>query len=198
MITLSYTTINELINEPHTWLCKQMGLKRWTTTQMNEGKEAHRIIQQHLSGKQFDERLAGITVRFPIVEEGDRDERTHFVVKIDDEYSVHGYLDAKDPENKRLGEIKTSSTPWTLGKFYQLTQWKIYALSGDYTEAVFITGTRDLKRMAVYKTAITEKHKQEAVAWIKKGISIIEAGDFSYTGNGRSRWCNYIGCPFCG
>ena len=46
-VQLSYTTINDLINEPHTWLCKQMGLKKFEYSAMREGKEAHRIIQDH-------------------------------------------------------------------------------------------------------------------------------------------------------
>lgn len=198
MITLSYSTINELILEPHTWLCKQMGLKRMTYKAMDEGKEAHLIIQKHVSGKLLDERLKNITVRFPVVEERDFDERTHFTVGIDGEYNIHGYLDGIDPENKRFLEIKTSSSPWGIAKFHKLMQWRIYALSGDFTEAVFITCTRDIQRVAMFKLDISEKHKQEALDWIKKGIAIIESGDFSYTGQGKSRYCNYINCPFCG
>lgn len=197
-ILLSYSTINELINEPHTWLCKQLGLKRLTTNAMTEGKEAHKVIQAHVSGKVLSEKLKDITVTFPIVEEKERDERCHFTYEIDSEYSIHGYLDGLDPENKRMLEIKTSSTPWSMAKFANLMQWRIYALFGDFTEAVFITCTRDLLKPAVYKMAITEKHKQEALAWIKKGIDIIESGNFDYTGQGRSFFCNYINCPFCG
>lgn len=197
MILLSYTTLNELILEPHTWLCKQMGLPRWTTDAMNEGKEAHKAIQGHVSGKLLDPRLKDLTVKFPIVEERDQDPRTHFLIKIDDEYSVHGYLDGIDPENKRFLEIKSSSTPWGIAKFYNLVQWKIYALSGDYQEAVFVTCTRDVRKVAKYSTPILPKHRDEAIAFIKKGIAIIESGDFSYKSSGRSRYCNYIGCPYC-
>lgn len=197
-ILLSYSTINELINEPHTWLCKQLGLKRLTTNAMKEGKEAHGVIQAHVSGKALDERLKNITVTFPIVEEKERDERCHFTYDIDSEYSVHGYLDGLDPENKRILEIKTSSTPWGMAKFHSLMQWRIYALFGDFTEAVFITSTRDLKSPAVYTLPITDKHRQEALDWIQKGIKIIESGNFDYKGEGRSFYCNYIACPFCG
>src|SRR5579862_4855327 len=105
MITLSYTTLYDLINEPHTWLCKQMNLKKFSNEYMAEGKEAHRIIQEHISGKNFDDRLKGIAVKFPVVEETDRDERTHFTVPVASGYNVHGYLDGLDPENKRLLEI---------------------------------------------------------------------------------------------
>jgi len=89
MIQLSYSTINELILEPHTWLCKQLELPRRTTDAMKEGKLAHRIIQDHVSGKVIDPRLKDIIVKFPIVEQptfntaGEEipDPATHFVVK---------------------------------------------------------------------------------------------------------------------
>lgn len=51
MILFAYSTLNALINEPHTWMCKQMGLETFSTFQMEEGRDAHRVIQQHVSGK---------------------------------------------------------------------------------------------------------------------------------------------------
>jgi hypothetical protein len=197
-VQLSYTTINDLINEPHTWLCKQMGLKKFEYSAMREGKEAHRIIQDHVSGVRLDERLSKITVRIPIVERFDRDPQTHFVYEVNEKYSVHGYLDGLDPESKTLMEIKTSSNPWSIGKFYYLMQWKIYALALNLDHAIFITCTRDLQRPAVYPMKITAQQKQAAKDWINKGIAILEKGDFSYNGIGRSRYCGYINCPYCG
>lgn len=198
MILLSYTTLNDLINEPHTYLCKVMGLQKFTTPQMNEGKEAHRIIQAHISDIKFDERLGMITEHFPIVEEKDQDEKTHFTYPINDTYAIHGYIDGINLENKRFLEIKTSSTPWSIQKFNKLIQWKIYALSGDFEEVVFITCTRDIRKVAKYSIKITTDHIQEALDFINKGIAILESGDFSYKGQGKSKYCNYIGCPFCG
>jgi hypothetical protein len=175
-----------------------MGLERQAFKAMDEGKEAHRIIQQHVSGKLLDTRLEKITVRFPVVEERDFDTRTHFKKGIDGLYAIHGYLDGIDPENKRFLEIKTGFIPWGIAKFHSLMQWRLYSLLGEFNEAVFITCTRDLKKVAMFKLDITEKHKQEALDWIKKGIAIIESGEFSYTGQGKSRYCLYINCPFCG
>ncbi len=193
MIYLSYTTLNDLITCPHSWLCRQMGLSKKTFGFMTEGKEAHRIIQAHVSGKQLDPRLEKITVKFPIVEETDQDEKTHFEFAFNKKYGVHGYLDGLDLENGRILEIKTSSTPWSMNKFYQLMQWRIYALSNSvYKEAWFITTTRDLKKPNTFMLNITEKDKEKALKYIQMGIDIIESGKFDPT----NTKCNYIGCPF--
>src|SRR5438270_9212840 len=95
-ILLSYSTINELINCPHTYINKLLGLPRFRTQAMTEGSNAHRVIQGHLSGKLFDERLKDITLRFPIVEKADRDEQTHFTIPFNEKYFVHGYIDGSD------------------------------------------------------------------------------------------------------
>ncbi len=198
MILLSYSTLNELINEPHTWLCKQMGLPRMTSRAMQEGTDAHGVIQRHVSNVEKDPRLKTLTLFFPVVETKRQDPATHFQCEINAEYSVHGYMDGKnEPEGKGL-EIKTSSTPWGMTKFYNLVQWKIAALAQPWlNEMWFITCTRDLKNPMCFNTPVTDKHREQALEFIKKGIAIIEGGDFSYNGVGRSRYCNYIGCPFC-
>lgn len=199
MILLSYSTINELINEPHTWLCKQMGLSRITTFQMREGSEAHKVIQRHISNVQKDERLSAINLFFPTVETEDRDPKTHFIHKLNEEYSIHGYMDGKD-EEKGIGlEIKTSSNPWGMTRFYNLMQWRIAALAQPWLKEMwFISCTRDLRNPVAFKLNVTDKHREEALDWIQKGINIIENAEFEYTGTGKSRYCNYIDCPFCG
>lgn len=199
MILLSYSTLNELINEPHTWACKQMGLPRKTFYFMTQGTEAHGVIQRHISGVQKDPRLTNITVEFPVVETQRQDPATHFEAKIDDEYSIHGYMDGKDEAHGRGLEIKTSSNPWGLAKFMQLPQWKMAALAQPWLKEMwFITCTRDLKNPVTFNTPVTENHKQQALDFVTKGIEIIKSGDFSYNGIGRSRYCNYIDCPYCG
>ena len=196
---LSYTTLTDVINEPHTWLCKQMGLAKLTTRQMGEGKAAHRIIQNHVAGIEYDERLKNLKCKFDIVERHDQDEATHFVVKVNDDYNIHGYLDGIDTITPSFLEIKTSSSPWSMGQFARLIQWRIYALSNlKYSVAWFITCTRDLKRVAVYKQAVTDADRVAALAWIQKGIDIIDSGDFTYNGIGHSRACPYVHCPICG
>ena len=197
MITLSYTTINNLILEPHTWLCKQMGLPTFTTGAMTEGKAAHKVIQEHVSGRVIDPRLEMVKCTFKTVETKDQDPATHFLIPHSKNYAVHGYLDGLDID--RFLEIKTSSNPWSMGQFARLMQWRVYALSNPaYKTAWFITCTRDLRNPAVYKIDVTDKDRQMAREWIDKGIAIIEAGNFDYNGTGRSHFCNYIGCPFCG
>lgn len=200
MILLSYSSLRELIAEPHTWLCKLMELPRVTTDAMKEGINCHNIIQRHVSGIEIDKRLSDITCKFAIVETKPKDPATHFEYQINNEYSIHGYMDGKDlPEPTKGLEIKTSSTPWTLGKFNSLVQWKIAALAQPtLKEMWFITSTRDLKNPSTFTIPVNERHKQEAMDFIMKGINIIESGDFEYRGRGRSFNCFYIGCPFCG
>ncbi len=202
MIVLSYTTLNSLILEPHTWLCKQMGLKTFSNIYMLEGKKAHRIIQAHVSGKQKSLLLNNLNgAYFPIVEEEEFDKRLEFYYEINDKYAIHGYMDGKDKPNPTKGlEIKTSSKPWGLMQFYRLPQWKMAALAQpSLKEMWFITATRDLSRVEKpYMIPVTEKHKQEGLEFVKKGISIIESGDFDYKGVGKSRYCFYENCPFCG
>lgn len=199
MILLSYSTLNELILEPHTWLCKQMGLKRITTFQMREGSQAHRIIQRHISNVEKDARLEAIKLFFPTVETKDFDPATHFIKRINEEYSIHGYMDGLDLEKGVGLEIKTSSTPWGITRFYNLMQWRIAAYAQEWLrEMWFISCTRDLKNPIAFKLGVTEKHRKEAEEWIMKGISIIENAEFEYKGVGKSRYCNYENCPFCG
>ena len=199
MILLSYSTLNELINCPHTWLCKQMGLQRFRTQAMQEGADAHTVIQRHVSGVERDPRLSKLMLYFPVVETRQQDPATHFEYQIDDEYSIHGYMDGKHEELERGLEIKTSSTLWGMTKFYNLMQWRIAALAQPWLKEMwFITATRDLRNPVCFTLPVTDKHRQEALAWIQRGIAIIESGDFSYDGQGRSRYCNYLNCPFCG
>ncbi len=52
MIELSYSTMNALIHEPHTFVCKYvLGLETSTTPYLEEGSRLHRIVQNHVSGR---------------------------------------------------------------------------------------------------------------------------------------------------
>ena len=199
MIYLSFSTLNDLVNEPHTWLCKQMGLQKRHTWQMQSGTDAHQVIQLHVSGEKNDDRLEKINATFPIVEHKKQDEATHFTFPINDEYGIHGYVDGLNPEQKSILEIKTSSKPWGLSQFYRLMQWRLYALGLPEMKSVFcITANRNLSQIKTYSFEINEQHRKEAMAWIQKGIDIIESGDFAYKDSRPSRYCGYINCPFCG
>jgi hypothetical protein len=199
MIYLSFSTLNDLINEPHTWLCKQMGLEKRKTWQMNAGTEMHQVIQQHVSGQKKDKRLDAITLTFPVVETKSQDPLTHFEIPLDEEFGLHGYVDGFNLAEKRLLEIKTSSKPWGITQFYRLMQWRIYALGMPDMDSIFlITANRELSQIKTYSIDVTDNHREEAKAWARKGINIIKQGDFRYKGEGPSRWCGYINCPFCG
>ena len=184
MITLSYSTINMLYEASHNWINKQMGIKQEDKIWFTQGKEAHRIIQDHVSGRKKDPRLEHITFHFPIVEEEDFDERTKFIIKVNEEYQVRGYMDGFNLETKQMLEIKSSSTLWTAGKYATLMQRKVYALGRpDMVEGVLITCSRDPNKWAVEKpktviVQMTDADRAEAKEWIAKGIEIIEKGDF--------------------
>jgi hypothetical protein len=81
-------------------------------------------------------------------------------------------------------EIKVSNVPWSVIKFQQLFQRKIYALARpDFSETIGITAVRNpeqwkLDQPKVYKIPNTNKDRQEARDWILGGIKIIESGDF--------------------
>ena len=188
-IQLSYSTINMLYQASHNWINKQCGLKPEERPEWNEGKIAHRIIQDHVSGKKKDDRLAHIEFSFPIVEEVDFDERCKFDMPLyftglKNSYSIIGFMDGINNAEHRLLEIKVSSVPWSLMKFQQLIQRKIYSMARpDLVETIGITGVRnpdnwkqDLPK--VYKIPNTNKDRQEAKDWILGGIKIIESGDF--------------------
>lgn len=198
MIKLSYTSLNALYNG-HEWINKQMGIQVPDYPFLKEGTEAHRIIQDHVSGKKKDKRLSHIEVSFPVVEEVDFDERCKFEFKIDDNYLLRGYIDGQDAENKRFLEIKTSSIPWSMTKFRDAMQRKIYALAKqEYKEAFIITGSKNPDEWGknppkLYSMELTKKDVNEALKWIKDGINILESGDFTggLDENGKCTGCFY-------
>lgn len=188
-LQLSYSTINMLYQASHNWLNKQMGLKPEDHDYYHQGKEAHRIIQDHVSNKKIDDRLLHINFLFPIVEEVDFDKRCKFefpleVTGLKNEYSMIGFMDGMNNEEKRILEIKISSVPWSVLKFQQLIQRKIYSLARpDLTETICITGLRDPEQWKtdkpkVFKIPNTDQDRKEAMGWILGGIKIIESGDF--------------------
>lgn len=188
-LQLSYSTINMLYTASHNWLNKQMGLKPEDHDYYHQGIEGHRLIQDHVSGKKPDERLAHIKFSFPIVEEVDFDKRCKFEVPFEvtglkNEYSIIGFVDGKNLEEKRILEIKVSSAPWSVMKFQQALQRKVYAMSLiDMVETIGVTAVRNpedwkKEQPKVYRIPNTEQDRQEAREWILGGIKIIESGDF--------------------
>lgn len=182
MLRLSYTSLNQIHNG-HEWVNKTLGIHVPDYPFLSEGREAHKIIQSHVSGKKQDDRLAHIEEIFPVVEEKDFDERCKFSFNVTPDYEIFGYIDGLDPENKRFLEIKTG-TPWSMSKFKESMQRKIYSLALlDFKEAYLITGSHDLEKWKfeppkIYSMEITKKDRDDAHAWIADGIAKLEAGDF--------------------
>ncbi len=200
-IKLSYSTINMLYKSSHNWVNKMCGIDIPQREEWENGHRLHRIIQDHLSGKIPDVRLKHLNLTFPIVEEKDFDERCKIFFKINDKYAIRGFLDGLNPENKCFLEIKTGNPMWSINKFAQSMQRKIYALGKpDFIESYLITAFNDetqwnVFRPKVYKMTLTQKDREEAMEWILGGIEIIEKGDFKggLDENGKcvDKWCYY-------
>jgi hypothetical protein len=179
----------------HEWINKMLGIPVPAYPFLNEGKNTHRLIQRHVAGIEKHPFLKHIEIEFPIVEEKDFDERCKFSFNlkelkgypnppVKEEYEIFGFADGLDGENGRLLEIKSSSTPWSMTKFRDAMQRKIYALAfPDFTEAYLITGSKDPAKWEkeppkLYSVPLTKEDREEAYDWIVKGIQILESGDF--------------------
>lgn len=204
----SYSSLNMLRTASHCWINKTLGIKPETTVYMTAGSNGHRIIQDHLAGIKKDDRLAFLEDKFPIVEITAFDKNCKFSIEVDG-YEVIGYFDAKDPENKRFGEIKLSGTMWTPRRFQDLPQRKIYALAEpSYTNSVLFTGSLNpndwstpegKKNMfKIIDVPLTQKDRDEALAWIREGLAIFEAGDFNIGLDDEGRCIMGRQCPWGG
>lgn len=211
-ISLSYSTMNALLNEPHTYLNKVMGLSTFQTQAMADGDAAHRIIQDHISGDKLHEVLSAKNLpTFSLVEREKWDEQMRVRFDIDEKYFFTGFIDGDEPERLEFLEIKTGK-PWSPGEFARLIQWKLYSLGRpEHKRIWFINTPRDLSlwndvTIKVYNSEISPHNKLEAHEFIKKAIYTIEnikeavneaekVRKAKYAG--RSRWCYYQGCEFC-
>lgn len=197
MIKLSYTSLNYLNGgTSHEWLNKQMGIPVPAYDFLQEGKDAHRLIQDHVSGKSKHKFLEHIQIEFPVVEEKDFDERCKFTREFKG-YEIFGYIDGLDVKNKRFLEIKSSSSPWSMTKFRDAMQRKLYAWAlADYDECYLITGSKDPEKWEkelpkLYSMKITKEDIQDAKKWIEDGITMLEKGEFSggLDENGKCTGC---------
>lgn len=190
MVKLSFSSLDILHNHPHCWLLKQMGIPQPENIYMKEGKTCHRLIQDHVARIKTDDRLKHILINFPIVERGiwDKEKKMFdpdcwFEFPVGD-YLIRGYYDGLDLENKRFLEIKSSSTLWSMVKFQESMQRKLYALAHpELEEAYLITCSRQpedwVKELPkVYKCPLTPQDRLQAQEWINEGIKILEVGDF--------------------
>jgi len=205
----SFSTLNNLMKCSHSWINKTMGIKVPHRDYFDKGKEGHRVIQDHVSGRKKDERIAWLTEEFPIVEKRDFDPDCKFDISIGG-YSIIGFLDLQDPAKKRYGEIKLSGVPWSLGKYKDSIQRKIYSLAfPQYKTGMLITGPFDpnqwkqrevegekMSDLKVMEWPLTEQDRKEATEWIKKGLAIFEAGDFNGGLDPDTGRCIDRGCPY--
>lgn len=218
---LSYSTIEMLHKSSHQWVNKTNKIKRdpnagnYTKPDgtignyFTEGRVGHNLIQKHISKQEpsplvvFDKEVKEEPY-FPLVEEVDFDKRTGFMLMFG-EYQVIGYADGLNGEAKTGAEIKLSSTPWTLKKYFDSDQRKMYGLGFPWLQKMYlITGLRYPEKwketpLKVHCLPFEEKDKERAIKFIEEGIQVIEDGD--YTGglddNGRCRDRNCAYGPNC-
>ncbi len=195
--------MNALINEPHTYLCKIMGLKTFSSTAMEDGKIAHGIVQKSVSTPDKHELLKDLP-DFPLVETEDFDPKMRIQFDINEKYYFNGFMDADNPAELQFAEFKFGKR-WSLGDFAKLPQWKLYSLGKpNYKRVWFVNAPLDpnlwmKETVRVYNTDITEKHKREAAEFINKAIYIIDhIKEQELHKDFKSRWCWYIDCPYCG
>lgn len=214
-VTISFSTINGCLqpNNSHNWLNKQMGVQVPDYGYFAEGKNCHRIIQDHVSGIKEDERLAHIPLKFELVEEIDRDPKMEFSFDIADmaekvlgfrpqlskRYVFHGFRDGLKEDYSAMLEIKSSSTLWSVGQFLKALQRKCYGLDDRLKEAYLITCPRtpetwNKTNTKYFKIPFTHKDQVDAIEWILAGVGVLEQGDF--TGGLEDGVCTMPRCSY--
>lgn len=212
MIKVSYSTIKDLHEFPHTWINKQMGLKTKHLAVFDEGHAVEKVILEHISGKNLDPRISARQEKdpkfrlpeFDTVQEKDFDDRLGILVHLRDDYYLHGWPDMKDDSLHRLGDVKASGTPWSASQVRESMQWKCYGLGyPSAKEVYYVNAARDLNQegwentIKVLYTTLSDKNREEAREWIEGGLKVIESGDFKLEKNTGFNKCLYIGCIWC-
>lgn len=219
MITLSFSTINNCLQpeNSHNWLNKMMGYKPEDKWYYHAGKEAHDIVQRHVSGVEKHPHLKHIKEVFPIVETRDFDPACMFEFNfnkalekneltptdLEQEYHVIGFYDGRDNLYTKFLEIKSSSNPWSLMKFQKSFQRKIYVLSNENIKNCYlITGQKEPEKWKkdppkTYSVPATKKDKIDALAYIYDAVRVIQSGEFKggldENGKCTDPYC-YFGC----
>lgn len=184
-ILLSYTTMDDLYKSPHSWLNKQMGLKKPESDAMKAGSEAHKRLQAHISGKKIDG--IELDLDFPRAE-------YHARKDWDDKYTLHGYCDGVNFGAKTFVEIKTGGKKtWTNGDFERSIQPAYYSYVTGFRKCFLVTCLFDLSNMKVFYREFTDKDWKRAQDWVKGATEIIDKGNFkSDLVEGKCiGWCNY-------
>jgi len=181
---LSYSTLHDLIEHPHTYLDKAMGILQPENEYMIAGREAHKVFTDHICGIKKDPRIT-VDLEFQ------KPEYKCFT-EYRDNYSLYGYVDAVNFASKSICEYKTSSTPWSQAKFDATMQIPFYALATNFRKVFMVTSTAKFENFKVFYKEITDQDIQKVKEWIESGIKIIESGDFtSDLIDGKCSGCNY-------
>lgn len=205
MIALSYTTMNELISEPHTWVCKQMGLSKFSMGYFEDGKKIHSIVQRSVNGIEPHEKLTKLPY-FSHVEKKEKDEDMHVEKTINSQYKFHGYVDMFDETRREFGDIKSGSL-WTLQSAYNAMQFRLYSWALDYKDFVLVNLPRDIStwnddNVRVLSLSFNNRDQNESIclSYCLKAIDIIENINDHLPSDPlekRSPHCFYINCPWC-
>lgn len=203
MTKLSFSTLNALHNAPHTWLCKVMELPTYTTTFFEQGKQVHKIIQNHCLGVEKHP-LCSHLPEFERVEKSDFDEDMHITKKYSG-YLIHGYVDMISDKRKQFADIKSGSTPWGVKKMATHPQFWMYSWMLGYNDFLLINAPKEVdiwneSNITTMDMTFTSKHHDKAKDFIDQGIHIIKnikeyvaKEDFQKS----RRYCFYQGCEWC-
>lgn len=184
---LSFSTMRLLHECPHNYVNKISGIKQPESPALIEGKLAHRIMQDHVSGTKIHPALEHMDLHFPVVERVDFDPNCKFEVPFGD-HSIFGFVDGLDrPTNDNptvILEGKFSSSPWSLGKYKKDPQRKIYGWALRTVKVAYlITGKRTPdewadSRVLTRKVKYVEKDYADAEEWMSEAIRKINEKDF--------------------
>ena len=186
MIQLSYSAIANCLqeNNSHAWINRVMKLPAYESDAMRNGKRLHRIIQDHFSGKIPREDLSHIPYKFEIVEEKEKDERTHFEIQINTDFTFHGYNDGKCMFPPALLEIKTGSKMWSIRDFLFSEQIACYCYANPFaSEIICVTALADenmwkVKQPKFYKIENTREIREKGMNYIYNAIHVFNTSKF--------------------
>lgn len=187
MQSYSFSTLRLLHECPHNYLNKINKIKQPESDALKEGKAAHRIMQDHVSGVKPHPCFEHIDLKFDVVETKDFDPRCKFEVPFGD-YVIFGYIDGLDKPVKEeptvMLEGKFSSSPWGLTKYKRDPQRKICGWAvRSLKEAYLLTGLRrpeqwETTKLKTARVPFKPKDYSDAEEWMLKAIKMIEEGDF--------------------
>lgn len=185
-ILLSYTTINDLYQSPHSFINKQLGIKKPTNEYMEKGKKCHEEIQNHLRKTAVNPKIQ-LDLDFTTIEYHCR--KSH-----NKKYVFHGYCDAVNFASKTFLEIKSvNSKLWGNSQLESSMQPRYYSWVTGLRKMYLYTCLFDYSQSKLFYREFTDKDWEQAKKWAEGAVDIIEKGDLrSDLVNNK---CNGI-CPY--